>query len=210
METITLAVEPRQATGKGDAGRLRRTGQVPGVFYSTGKQATSLSINAREFHMKFSRLEGSHLIQLASPLPEFQNRVAILKEIQRNPLTSALVHVDLYEVDINKPIQVTVALHFVGKAEGVVAGGNLQPLMREITVECLPHEIPEFVEVDVSRLKVHDSIHVADITLPAGVKAVFDVNEAAVTISAQAAVAPTAEGATGAATSATQTTSEKK
>lgn len=210
METITLTVEPRQTTGKGDAGRLRRTGHVPGIFYSPGKQATSLSINAREFHIKFAGLEGSHLIQLTSPLPEFQNRVAILKEVQRNPLTSALVHVDLYEVDVNKPLQVAVALHFVGKAEGIIAGGHLQPLMREITVECLPREIPEFVEVDVSHLKIHESIHIAEITLPTGVKAVFDVNEAVVTITAQVAAATAAEGEAGATPTATAPAAAEK
>lgn len=211
METITLTVEPRNSSGKGDAGRLRRQGQVPGVFYSPGKQASSLSINAREFHMKFAGLEGSHLIQLTSPLPEFQDRVAILKEVQRHPLTSALMHVDLYEVDVNKPIQVAVALHFVGKAEGIVAGGNLQPLMREITVECLPREIPEFVEIDVSHLKIHESIHLADIVLPTGVKTVFDVNEAIVTVSAAIAATPAAEGEAGAATTpAVPAAAEKK
>jgi large subunit ribosomal protein L25 len=211
METITLTVEPRQTSGKGEAGRLRRRGQVPGIFYSPGKQATSLSINAREFQIKFAGLEGSHLIQLTSPLPEFQDRVAILKEIQRHPLTNDLVHVDLYEVDVNKPIQVTVALHFVGKAEGIVAGGNLQPLMREITVECLPREIPEFVEVDVSHLKIHESVHVADIALPPGVRAVFDANESIVTISAPVAAAPAAaEGEAGAAPAAAPAETEKK
>jgi large subunit ribosomal protein L25 len=211
METITLTVEPRQSSGKGEAGRLRRQGQVPGVFYGTGKQAFALSINAREFHMKFAELEGSHLIQLTSPLPEFQDRVAILKEVQRHPLTNALVHVDLYEVDVNKPLQVEVALHFVGKAEGVVAGGNLQPLMRDITVECLPRDIPEFIEIDVSHLKIHEAIHLADIVLPAGVKAIFDMNEAVVTISAQVAATPAAatEGEA-AATTAAPAAAEKK
>jgi large subunit ribosomal protein L25 len=192
METISLTVEPRQTSGKGEAGRTRRNGQVPGVFYGPGKQATSLLINAREFHFKLAGLEGSHLIQLSSSLPEFKDRIAILKEVQRHPLTNNLVHVDLYEVDVNKPLQVTVALHFVGKAEGVVAGGNLQSLMREIMVECLPRDIPEFVEVDVSPLKIHDSIRIMDIALPAGVRAISETNESVVTVTAQVVVAPAA------------------
>jgi large subunit ribosomal protein L25 len=199
METITLAVEARQSRGKAEAGRMRREGRVPGVFYGPGKAPTPLSIDAHEFHTKLDGLEGSHLLQLSSSLPELQNKAALLREVQRHPLTSALIHVDLYEVDVTKAIQVTVPVHFVGKAEGVTLGGNLQPLMREITVECLPREIPEFVTVDVTPLKIHDSVHISDVPLPTGVKAVFDVNEAVVTISAPAAAAPAATEETAAA-----------
>lgn len=212
METITLTVEPRQSFGKEKAGRMRRQGQVPAVFYGPGKQASSLSLDAREFHFKLANLEGSHLIQFMSSQAAFQDKIAILKEVQRHPVTNALVHVDLYEVDVNKPIQVTVPFHFVGKAEGVVAGGNLQPLAREITVECLPREIPEFVEVDVSHLKIHDSIHVADITLPPGVTSVFDANEAIVTVTPPLAAAPAAaeSEASAAAPAAAPAAAEKK
>jgi large subunit ribosomal protein L25 len=182
METITLTVEPRNGTGKGEAGRLRRTGKVPGVFYGPGKQTAPLSFDAREFHFKIAGLEGSHLIQLTSSLPELHEKVALLREVQRHPVTSALLHVDLYEVDVAKPIQVTVPLHFIGKAEGVTLGGQLQSLFREITVECLPREIPEFIAIDVSSLKIHDVIHIADLTLPAGVKAVYDTNDTLVTV----------------------------
>ncbi len=191
METITLTVEARQSSGKGEAGRMRRQGRVPGVFYGPGRAPAPLSIDAHEFRTKLAGLEGSHLLQLSSSLPEFCDKAAILREVQRHPLTSALIHVDLYEVDVTKTLQVTVPLHFVGKAEGVTLGGNLQPLTREITVECLPREIPEFVDVDVSSLKIHDSLHISDLTLPANVKVIFDVDEAVVTVSAPIAAAPT-------------------
>jgi large subunit ribosomal protein L25 len=182
METITLSVQPRQETGKGQAGRLRRNGKVPGVFYGPGKAAAPLLVDAQEFRTKLAGLEGSHLIQLTSPLPELHGKLALLKEVQRHPVTSELLHLDFYEVDVAKPIQITVPLHFVGKAEGVTAGGTLQPLFREITVECLPREIPEFVEVDVSSLKIHDAFHLEDLALPPGVKAVYDTNVSLVTV----------------------------
>ncbi|MGE0679435.1 MAG: 50S ribosomal protein L25 [Candidatus Binatia bacterium] len=201
METITLAVEPRQALGKEESGRLRRNGRVPGIFYGPSNQATSLSFDGREFQLKIGGLEGSHLIQLTSPHPALQDKIVILKEIQRHPVTSNVLHVDLYEVDVNKTITVTVPLHFIGKAEGVTAGGILQSLMREISVECLPRNIPEFMEIDVSHLKINDSIHIADIVLPQGVTAVFDTNEAVVTVAqpmTEAQAAPE-EGEAGAA-----------
>jgi large subunit ribosomal protein L25 len=192
METITLAVEHRQALGKEESGRIRRNGRIPGIFYGSGNQATSLSFDDREFQLKIAGLEGSHLIQLTSPHPALQDKIVIFKEVQRHPVTSKVLHVDLYEVDINKAITVTVPLHFVGKAEGVTAGGILQTLMREISVECLPRNIPEFTEIDVSHLKINDSIHIADIVLPPGVKAVFDTNEAVVTVTQLMAEVPAA------------------
>lgn len=188
METVKLSVELRQETGKERAGRLRRSGKVPGVFYGPGKPAAALAIDAREFHLKLDSLEGSHLIQLTSPLPELHDKLALLKEVQRHPVTSEPLHIDFYEVDVTRPIQVTVPLHFVGKAEGVTAGGTLQSLFREITVECLPREIPEFLEVDVSGLKIHESIHIEELILPAGVKAVYDSNVTLVTVAAPVAV----------------------
>ena len=90
METITITVESRKGLGKGEAGRMRRQGRVPGVFYGPGKQAASLSIDAREFRTKIGGLEGSHLIQLASSLPELQDKIAILREVQRRPFCSML------------------------------------------------------------------------------------------------------------------------
>lgn len=200
METVLLNIEPRQGIGKGEAGRLRRGGKVPAVFYGPGKAAALVCVDAREFHFKLAGLEGSHLIQLLSPHPEINEKMALLKEVQRHPVTSAPIHVDFYEVDVNKPIEVTVPLHFVGKALGVTAGGNLQPLRRDITVECLPREIPEFVEVDVSGLEIHDVIHMEDLTLPVGAKAVYDTNDAVVTVAPPVAAEtkPAVEGVEGA------------
>lgn len=210
METIVLSVEPRTDRGKGNAGRLRRQGRVPAVFYGPGKAAASLSLDAREFHFKIAGLEGSHLIQLASSQPDLQDKIAILREVQRHPVTNGLVHVDFLEVDENKPLQVAVALHFVGKAEGVTAGGQLQSVMREITVECLPREIPEFLEIDVAHLKIHDAIRISDIALPPGVRAVFDADEPVVSVTSLAAETPASESAAVATPAAAPAAAEKK
>ena len=182
METVVLQVEDRQERGKAESGRLRRSGKVPAVFYGPGKAAAAICVDAREFRFKLDGLEGSHLIQLTSPGSVVNEKLALLKEVQRHPVTSAPVHIDFYEVDVNKPIEVTVPLHFTGKAQGVTAGGILQSLRREITVECLPREIPEFFEVDVSPLALHDSVRISEIPLPAGVKAVYDTDDSVVTV----------------------------
>jgi large subunit ribosomal protein L25 len=182
METVTLNVELRQGTGKEKAGRLRRTGKVPGVCYGQGKRTAAVCVDAREFRFKVERMEGSHLIQFASPLPELNEKLVLVKEVQRHPVTSEVLHLDFYEVDETKPIQTTVPLHFVGKPEGVTAGGVLQAVRRDITVECLPRNIPEFLELDVSGLKIHDAIHIEELPLPPGVKAVYDTNVTLVTV----------------------------
>ncbi|HJY84622.1 MAG TPA: 50S ribosomal protein L25 [Candidatus Binatia bacterium] len=184
MENIQLSLQIRAGKGKGYASRLRREGKVPGVFYGPGTTTSPVCVDAREFRLKLAGLEGSHLIQILSPLPALNDKVALLKEIQRHPVSRELLHVDFYEVDVNKPLQATVSLHFIGKPQGVIAGGLLQPLRREITVECLPRNIPEFIAVDVSSLGIHDSIHIEELTLPEGVKAVYDTNVAVVTVAA--------------------------
>lgn len=200
METVVLNVEARQMATKGETGRLRRAGKVPAVFYGPGKIGQSVCVDAREFRMKLDGLEGSHLIQLLSPAGDFNEKMVLLKEVQRHPVTSSPMHIDFYEVDVNKPITVTVPLHFIGKAQGVTAGGLLQSLRREVTVECLPREIPEFIQVDVTSLGLHDTVHIADLVLPAGVKAVYDTNDAVVTVASPVTEAkPTAEAAEGAA-----------
>ena len=86
-----------------------------------------------------------------------------MKELQRHPVSRALLHADLYEVDVTAKLRVRVPLHFVGRAEGVELGGILQPMRREVEVSCLPTDIPDFIEIDVSALGIHDAIHISDL-----------------------------------------------
>jgi large subunit ribosomal protein L25 len=101
-----------------------------------------------------------------------------------------VIHTDLYEVDLTAKIQVRVPLHFVGKAAGVVRGGILQPIVREVEVECLPLDIPEFFNVEVSALDIGDSIHIEELPMPEGVTVVSESNLALVAV-----VPPTVEEA---------------
>jgi len=113
-----------------------------------------------------------------------------VKEMQFHPITGEVVHADLYEVDLTAKIRVQVPLHFVGKAVGVVRGGILQPIVREIEVECLPLDIPDFFNVEVSDLDIGDSAHIEDLTIPEGIKAIYESNLALVAV-----VPPTVEEA---------------
>ena len=149
-------------------------------------------------------------MRLKSSSPELNDRHVIVKEIQRAPVSGNFVHADLYEVDLTQPLRVSVPLRFTGKAHGVAEGGILQPLVREVEVECLPLEIPDVVEVDVSALDIHDVIHISAMTFPGNLKPIFDtdypvvtvlpptVAEAPVAAAAEAAPVEGAEGAEGA------------
>jgi large subunit ribosomal protein L25 len=182
MEEIVLAIETREERGKGAARRLRRAGKVPGIFYGPQCTATAVAIDHKFFKGHIANLEGSHLIRFDSAAEALQKKVALVREVQHHPVDGAILHVDFYEVDLTRRLRVTVPLHFVGRAKGVAEGGILQPILREMEVECLPSDIPQFLEVDVAALDIHDAVHLADVQMPANVTGVFETNEAVVTV----------------------------
>ncbi|HWO40677.1 MAG TPA: 50S ribosomal protein L25 [Candidatus Eisenbacteria bacterium] len=190
METIELEVNVRSQGAKREARRLRRRGRLPGILYGPKVRPVPLELDSKTFGARVAGLEGSHLVRMKSSAPELAGKVALVKEMQYHPVSGEILHADFYEVDLTAKIQVRVPLHFVGKAAGVVRGGILQPVVREIEVECLPLDIPEFFEVEVSQLDIGDSLHVEDLRMPEGVTAIFDSNFTLVTV-----VPPTVEEA---------------
>jgi len=197
METVDITVERRADFGKGGARRLRAAGWVPGIVYGPKRAALAVRVSALEYERKLAHLEGTHLVRLsaAGSDPDLHDRVVLVREMQEHPVTGVILHADFYEVDLTSRIEVAVPLHFTGKAAGVVTGGILQPVMREILVECLPTEIPEFIEIDVTPLGIHEAFHVRDVRMPEGVRSVSDAGQTVVTV-----VAPTMEEVTVAAT----------
>lgn len=182
METVEIQIEPREAGNKGQARRVRREGKLPGVFYGPKSQAVPLAVDRKEFLSRVADLEGSHLIRIKSASPLLADKVALVKEMQFHPVTGEVLHADFYEVDLTEKIRVKVPLHFVGKAAGVVRGGILQPIVREIEVECLPMDIPEFFNVEVSELDIGDSLHVTELAMPEGVTAASESDLTLVTV----------------------------
>ncbi len=185
METAEITVERRTATGKGPARRLRGAGKVPAILYGPKRLPTTLAVDAAQLDRRLAHLEGTHLIRLvdaAKSDADFHMRMVLVRELQRHPVSGAPLHVDFYEVDLTERLTVSVMLRFVGKAAGVVAGGIVQPLLRELEVECLPTEIPDYLEVDVSALGVHDALHAGDIPLPPGVSIAGDPGQSIVTV----------------------------
>jgi large subunit ribosomal protein L25 len=194
LETLEIRVDPRDKKSKRDAKRLLRNGKIPAILYGPKTTAVALALDKREFSSRVADLEGSHLVRLKSESAALADKVALVKEMQFHPISGDVIHTDLYEVDLSAKITVHVPLHFVGKAEGVVRGGILQPIVREIEVECLPLDIPAYFDVDVSRLDIGDSVHIEELTMPEGVTAVAESNLALVAV-----VPPTVEEAPAAA-----------
>jgi large subunit ribosomal protein L25 len=185
MEMVEITVARRTGQGKSAARKLRRTGSIPAIFYGPKRTTVAVALGAKEFDEKLAHLEGSHLIRLVNDGgkdAELHDKAVLLREVQRHPTTDAILHVDLFEVSLTERLTVSVPLRFVGKAAGVVDGGILQPILREIEVECLPTEIPDFIEVDVSPLGIHEAVHLTDVQLPAGVTLISDPTQTVVTV----------------------------
>ena len=201
METLEIQVDARQTGGKRDARRLRRAGKIPAILYGPKTPPVPLELNKKEFSSRVAGLEGSHLVRLKSAATTLADKVALVKEMQYHPITGEVIHTDLYEVDLTAKIQVNVPLHFVGKAVGVVRGGILQPIVREIEVECLPLDIPQFFNVEVSDLDIGNAVHIEDMQMPENVTAIYESNFALMTVvpptveEAPTAAAAPAEGA---------------
>ena len=169
METVEVPVETREVGNKRDAGRLRRGGKLPGVVYGRGTDGVAMQVDDRELRSRIGGLEGSHVLRFKSAAGNLDGRLVLIKDVQYHPVTHAVAHIDFYEVDVSRKITVMVGLHFVGRAEGVVHGGVLQPIVRELEVECLPMDIPAQIEVDVSPLEIGHALKAGDVTLPPNV-----------------------------------------
>ena len=179
MERQNLNVQKRESAGSRSARRTRLEGNIPAVIYGRNG-ATAITLNVKELRKALSGKSGHNtLLDLQG---EFKGKIAILKNVQHNPIDNAPTHADLLELQLDQKITVQVPLHFTGKAKGIVDGGIVAPLLRELGVESLPNDIPDSIEVDISDLGVGDSLHVADLKLPKGIRAVGDQVTAVISV----------------------------
>ena len=199
METVELLCDIRPTKPKGARHRVRREGRVPGVLYGPKTTPTAVSVNAIDLRDRVAHAASQRIMRLKSSATEIDGKHVLVKDIQRSPVSREILHADLYEVYLNRAIRVRVALHFVGKPAGVADGGILAPLVRDIEVECLPLEIPESFDVDVTALGIHDVIHVSEMKFAGNVKPIFDSDYAVVSV-----LPPTVEAAPVAAAAAVE------
>lgn len=182
METGELSCEKRATRPKGQNNALRRQGRVPAILYGPTTASTALAIDRIELKARISAAAHTRIIKLKSSTAEIDGKHVIFKDVQRAPVSGEILHADLYEVDLNRPIRVEVAFKFTGKAKGVANGGILAPLERTATLECLPLEIPDSIEVDVTDVDIHDVIHISSVNFIGKVKPIFDTDYPVVTV----------------------------
>ena len=177
MEKVVLKVEPRGELGKSKVGKLRKEDIVPAVCYKDGKKAVNLKMKAREFDTVLHTKAGENvLITLkADEIKSLNGRTVIIKEMQTHPLSEKVVHVDFKEISLTEKIKVKVPVASRGEAKEVVAeGGIIEHAIWELDVECLPTQIPEKIEAEVSGMKIGDTVFVKDLPIPPGVKVLND------------------------------------
>ena len=186
MEKVSLEAEIREKTGKGSSGRLRRTGYIPAILYGGQEASQSLIVNSKDLKKTLSTEAGENII--ISLKVGDKTRTVIVKDLQTDPVRGDLLHVDLYQISLKERLRASVPIEVRGEAPGVKEGGILQHRLREIEVECLPTEIPEFIPVDVSGLSIGDSLHVKDLRVTGDLKILVDGEESVISV-----VPPTVE-----------------
>jgi large subunit ribosomal protein L25 len=213
MEMRELTIQKRLGVGKGEAKRLRRAGQVPAILYGVA-QPVNVAVAPRDIYRLVHGREGSTQLLRVSFGDSEESRMAIIRDLQYDPVSENLVHVDLQEVAMDRPIQVTVAVHHVGEAVGVKdTFGILEMILREVQVTCLPGNIPQVLEADVTRLAIGDVLTVKDLAAPEGVRILNDPNQAVATVAPPAAeevAAPTAAAETVATSAEPEVLTERK
>lgn len=165
-----LTAKGRDGQGKGDNRKLRQTGFIPAVIYGHGEKTRSVAINAHELELLFSRVHVENTVIDLDVEGEKKPIRALVREIQTHPARGSIVHVDFYQIHAGERVQVQIPINFVGTPAGVKAGGILQHTMDELDVRVSSDNIPESMDIDVTGLEIGDSIHVSDLSIPAGME----------------------------------------
>jgi len=167
MKEIVIKVKERDKLGKEHAKKLRRDGIIPAVVYGAETSPLPLEVEAKSFHALLrSGLGENVIITLNIDAQKDGDKKVLIREVQRDPVWGNILHIDFQQISLAKKLTINAPVQLVGTPIGVEQdGGILQHVLRELEVECLPTDIPEKIEVDVTNLKIGDSIHVGDIKL---------------------------------------------
>jgi large subunit ribosomal protein L25 len=181
LDFLNIRANQRTTRGNGPARVLRREGRIPAILYGPDNEPISIAVNTHELEtlLKSSR-SGQVFVKLS--IDGVGERKAILKELQRHPVSGHFIHADFYEVAMDRKIRAMVPVVTRGKSKGVETGGMLQIIRRELEVLCLPDDIPETFEIDITELDMGESIHVEDLPLEGDVEIPHEVNFTILTI----------------------------
>jgi len=174
MAILELAAARRLSTGKEKNRKRLGQGMVPGVIYGKGIETRPLEFERRDLEKFLSTARrGTVVVKMSvTDGANAKESFAVLKDVQTDPLTDRVIHVDFYEVALGRKFRIEVPLKLRGKAAGIELGGVLEQVVRNLEVECTPDNVPELIEVNVSHLGLGQSLHLGDVVFPAGVQAV--------------------------------------
>ncbi len=183
MELLELKTNLRSSVGSSPARELRRKGKIPAVLYGPETETILLSVNISDFEQAMQKGTSSKvLFSLVIQNGKTNKKTVMIKELQIHPVSRNFLHVDFYEIDMNRKINVKVPVTIKGKSKGIELGGTLQIVRRELEVLCLPLKVPESIEVDITDLDIGDSVHVDEIPIEGDIEIPFDVNFTVVTM----------------------------
>lgn len=166
MEIFDLKTTQRNTFGKGSARALRREGLIPAVLYGPKRDSVPLTISPLELD-KIYKDSGTERVILSLKIDNggTQNVTVVVKEVQAAPVTGQYLHIDFYEISLNEEIVVNVPVEVTGRSKGVERGGFLQVVRHQLEISCIPTDMPDKIEVDVTNLDIGDSIHIGDLDL---------------------------------------------
>jgi len=202
MSKVVLQAKGRGKLGSAESRRIRKTGRIPAVIYGRSGTAVSIDLDSIEFIQGTKGISESTIVKVEVDGKSYD---AFVKGMQRNIIDGKILHIDFYEVESGIALRAKVSLHLNGNPIGVREGGMLENPVHEIEVECLPKDLPERIDIDISDLKANQSLHVRDIPLADGVKLLSNPDQVVALVKfakAEAVAAPTPEAAAAAATAA--------
>ncbi len=165
----TLKAETRARTGSGLLKQMRREGWLPSVIYGKGTENINLKVDAKTFADVLAHSSSENIV-VNLEIDGKESRLAFLQAVQHDAMTGAALHADFRAIDNQTEITAHIPAHLNGEAPGVKAGGVVEQYIHAIEITCLPNDLPETIEIDISNLQLGDSLHLGDITYPAGVK----------------------------------------
>lgn len=183
MEKIDLKVTVRKTMGNGPAKELRREGMIPAILYGPKAEPLMLSVTTKELEtiLKTSNI-GQVLLNLLIQNGKQKSRTAMIKELQTQPVSGNLLHVDFYEVAMDQKIKISIPVVTTGQATGVEEGGVLQMVRHEVEIFCFPNNIPESLEVDITDMSIGDSKHIDEVSIDESFELVDESNFTIVTV----------------------------
>jgi large subunit ribosomal protein L25 len=185
MET-TLTATVRDDAGKGVARKLRAQGRVPGILYGAGVESTPIHVSAQDLLHLFHGAGGTSI--LVDLEVDGTTHLALPREVQRDHIRGRYIHVDFLAVRRDRKVTMSVEVHETGEAAGVKAGGVIEHHLREVEIECMPTDVPEGIEADVSALEIGDMLRVGDIVAPEGVTILTDPDTPVISVITPAAL----------------------